>query len=125
MTRSEGAVDSPFGAASRAAMELIAWIAAPWAAVAWSPVLAVVVLVVLVTLPSMLNVPGDKHRDGHAVSGATRIAVEILLFGSAVLGAALVWPAWAALSVAGLALIAIVTNLPRWRWLTHQAPFSP
>ncbi len=117
MTRSEQAVDSPLGASTRFAMELLAWIAAPWAIAQWSIIGAVIVLVVLVVLPARFNVPGDKNIVGHAVSGTTRIAIELLLYASAVAGSFAAWPRWAAAAVALLAVLTVIVGLPRWRWL--------
>ena len=93
--RSPHAVDSPVGAATRAGVELVAWIAAPWALASWSWAAAVLLLVVLVALPATFNVPGDKRHAGHPVSGQVRIGIELLLTGAAVLGAWLAWPTWA------------------------------
>lgn len=116
--RSPDAVDSPLASATRFLSELTAWVAAPWAASRVSLILAVVVLVVLVALPSAFNVPGDKHKvGGRAVSGPVRIGIELLLFAAAVAGAALAWPAWAAAAVAVVVVVAVAANLPRWRWL--------
>jgi hypothetical protein len=101
-------------------MEVVAWAAAPWAVVQWSWILAVVVLVVLVALPSVFNVPGDKNHVGRPVNGVTRIAIETVLFGAAVIGAAFAWPQWAAGLVGGLTIAAVMAGLPRWRWLSRQ-----
>jgi hypothetical protein len=116
--RSPDAVDSPLASATRFLSELTAWVAAPWATSRVSVVLAVAVLVVLVALLATLNVPGDKHKvGGRAVSGPTRIGIELLLFAAAVVGAVSVWPVWASAPVAVLVVVAIAANLPRWRWL--------
>jgi hypothetical protein len=116
--RSPDAVDNALASATRFLSELTAWVAAPWAASQVSVILAVVVLVVLVVLPSAFNVPGDKHKvGGRAVSGPVRIGIELLLFAAAVAGAALAWPGWAAAAVAVVVVVAVAANLPRWRWL--------
>ncbi|MHA6617410.1 hypothetical protein [Pseudonocardia sp. DLS-67] len=116
--RSPDAVDGALASATRFLSELAAWVAAPWAASRVSVVLAVVVLVVLLALPAAFNVPGDKHKiGGRAVSGPVRIGIELLLFASAVVGATLAWPEWAAVLVLLLVLAAAASNLPRWRWL--------
>ncbi len=118
--RSPDAIDSPAGAATRAGVELVAWVAAPWALVAWSWAAAVLVLAVLVALPATFNVPGDKRHAGHPVSGRVRIGIELLLTGAAVLGAWLAWPLWAAAAVAVLAVAFLGLGLPRWRWLLRS-----
>jgi hypothetical protein len=80
--------------------------------------LSVAVLAVLLALPAYFNVPGDKHKiGGRAVTGPVRISIELLLFASAVAGAVSVWPVWASAAIAVLVAVAIIANLPRWRWL--------
>ena len=116
--RSPDAVDSGLGSATRFLTELTAWVAAPWAAARVSWLLAIAVLVVLVALPSVFNVPGDKHRvGGVAVPGAVRIGVELVLFGAAIAGAVIAWRTWAWLLVVALVAVTIVAQLKRWRWL--------
>jgi len=118
--RSADAVDSPTGAATRFAVELCAWTAAPWAAAQWSWAASVVVLVVLVGLAATFNVPGDKHHGGRAVSGPVRIGIELVLVAAAVIGAVLVWPAWAVAGVGFLVAADLVVGLPRWAWLLRS-----
>jgi hypothetical protein len=121
--RSPDAVDSGLGSATRFLSELTAWVAAPWAAARVSWLLAAAVLVVLVALPSVFNVPGDKHQSaGVAVPGAVRIAIELVLFGAAVAGAVLAWPTWAWLLVIALVAVTVVAQLKRWRWLLSVTP---
>jgi hypothetical protein len=116
--RRPDAVDSPLASATRFLSELTAWVAAPWAASRVSLILAVAMLVVHVALPATFNVPGDKHKvGGRAVSGPTRIGIELLMFAAAVAGSVLAWPTWATAAVAVLVVVAIAANLPRWRWL--------
>jgi len=118
--RSADAVDSPAGAATRFAVELCAWVAAPWAAAQWSWVAGALVLAVLVALPATFNVPGDKHHGGRAVSGRVRIGIELVLVAAAVVGAVLAWPAWAVAGVATLVVADLVVGLPRWAWLLRS-----
>ena len=119
--RSPDAVDPVPAAVTRAGVELVAWVAAPWAVAArGSWVAAVLVLIVLVALPATFNVPGDKHRDGRAVSGRVRIGIELLLTGAAVLGACFAWPVWAAVAVVVLAFAFLALGVPRWRWLLQS-----
>jgi hypothetical protein len=123
-SRSPNARDCTLGSILRATTELVAWVSAPWAAAKLSWWVAIAVLLILVLLPSVFNVPGDKHQVGVPVSGPVRIGIELLLFASAVAGSAITWPPWAATLVAVLVLGAIATQLPRWRWLL-QARVSP
>ena len=120
MSRDPNAVDNPVGATSRFLVEIAAWVAAPWAVsrVHWT--LAVVVLVVLLVLPGVYSVPGDKNFSGRPVSGPVRIGIELLLMAAAVWGAWTVWPQWAAVTVTVVTAVAVVTNLPRWRWLAPR-----
>jgi hypothetical protein len=118
--RSADAVDSPAGAATRFAVELCAWVAAPWAAAQWSWVAGVLVLVVLVALPATFNVPGDKHHGGRPVSGRVRIGIELVLVAAAVIGAVAAWPAWAVAGVGILVAADLVAGLPRWAWLLRS-----
>src|SRR6478735_894327 len=111
--RSPHAVDSPVGAATRAGVELVAWVAAPWALASWSWAAAVLLLVVLVALPATFNVPGDKRHAGHPVSGRVRIGIELLLTGAAVLGAWVAWPTWAGVAVTVLAAAFLGLGLRR------------
>jgi hypothetical protein len=118
--RSADAVDPPAGAASRFGVELCAWLAAPWAAAQWSWVAGVLVLVVLVALPATFNVPGDKHHGGRPVSGSVRIGIELVLMTAAVIGAVVVWPAWAVAGVGTMVAADVVVGLPRWTWLLRS-----
>lgn len=116
--RSPDAVDTVLGSATRFLSELAAWVAAPWAVAPVSVLLAVIVLVVLLALPAVFNVPGDKRQQGgRAVTGPTRIGIELVLFAAAVAGASVAWPVWAATGAAVLVVVTVFANLPRWRWL--------
>ena len=117
MARDPHAVDGPVAATLRFAVELVAWVAVPWAVSAFSVPLAVATLLVLLLLPAVFNVPGDKHVSGRPVSGPVRIGIELLLMGCAVAGAAYAWPRWAAVTVAVVVAGALLANLPRWRWM--------
>ncbi len=116
--------DTPASAGSRFAIELVAWVAGPWAAaevagLAW---VALPALLVLVGLPAVFNTPGDKHTDGIATPGPIRIGIEVLLLAVAVGSAWIVWPPWAAIAAALLGIVMVVTGLPRYRWLATGAP---
>ena len=118
--RSADAVDSPAGAATRFGVELCAWVAAPWALAHWSSAAGALVVIVLVALPATLNVPGDKHHGGRAVSGPVRIGIELVLVAAAVVGAVLAWPVWAVAGVGLLVAADLVVGLPRWAWLLRS-----
>jgi hypothetical protein len=120
--RAPDAVDTPVGAATRFLVELVAWVSGPLAVAEHNRFLAVLLFVVLVALPTVLNVPGDKHQPAPvAVSGTVRILVEILLFVAAVAGSTYAFPWWATACVVVLVLVALVAQLPRWRWLRRHS----
>ena len=126
--RSPDAVDSGLSSTTRFLTELTAWVAAPWAAAHAHWLLAVAVLAILLALPSAFNVPGDKHRTGVAVPGTVRIGIELLLFASATIGAAIAWPTWALVLVVILVVVTTFAQLKRWQWLIkagERAPDTP
>ena len=121
-----GAGVNPYDTAAssglRFLIELTAWVAGPWAAadLAGSGWVAIPALVVLMGLPSVFNVPGDKNVTGVAVPGLVRIGIEAVLLAVAVAGAWVVWPAWAAVLVSIAAIGMVVTGLPRYRWMATR-----
>jgi hypothetical protein len=117
-SRAADAVDPPVGAASRFLVELVAWVSGPIAVGRDHRVLAVALFAVLVGLPAIFNVPGDKHQPAPvAVSGQVRIGVEVLLCTAAVIGSAFAFPLWATVVVIVLVVVMVATQIPRWRWL--------
>lgn len=119
---------SPFDTSAsstlRFLIELTAWVAGPWAAVqlfdsGWA---VLPTLVLLLGLPSIFNVPGDKNIEGIAVPGMVRIAIEALLLIVAVVSAWIVWPLWVAFVVTVVAVGMVATGLPRYRWMVAGAP---
>ncbi len=126
--RSTGPGVSPFdtaaSSATRFTIEIVAWIAGPWAVADvtgswWAGALA---LIVLFALPALFNTPGDKHVTGIATPGPVRILIEMVLLAAAIVGAWIVWPWWAAVLVSLVGVALIVTGLPRYRWLAAGAP---
>ncbi|WP_228824196.1 hypothetical protein [Nocardia blacklockiae] len=103
----------------RFSVELIAWIATPWALADFSVVLAILSVVVLVGLPTLFSTPGDKKQTLIAVPGTVTIALVVLHFAAAVISAWLAWHAWLAILVTALVLVTALAELPRWRWLLH------
>ena len=119
--------DTNVSSGARFGIEVVAWIAGPWAAAVlsgsgWS---ALPTLVVLFGLPALFNTPGDKASTVIATPGAARILIEMLLLVSAVAGAWIAWPSWAAILVTLLGLTMLATGLPRYRWLAAGAPPPP
>ena len=118
--------DTPVSSLTRFGVELVAWIAGPWAAgeltgSAWAPLPT---LVVLLGLPSVFNTPGDKNVTGVPTPGPVRIAIEVALLTAAILGAWIVWPTWSAILVSILGAAMVATNMSRYRWLAAGAPLA-
>ena len=118
--------DTSMSATWRFVMEMLAWIAGPWAfaEVLGSAWFAIPALIVLVALPATFNTPGDKNHTPVATPGPVRIGIEMFLFTVAVVGAWIVWPQWLAILVTVWAAAAIVTGFPRYRWLAAGAPLD-
>jgi len=116
-------LDTPISATLRFVTELIAWVAAPWAVGQWlGPWAAGLALVVLVALPAVFSVPGDKHQVIVPIPGAMRFSIEWDLALAAVIGAWFAWPRWAAVAAAGVVLVAQIAGWRRSRWLLRGAP---
>lgn len=104
-------------------VEIIAWIAGPWAAGRLLGGWAIpVALVLLLALPAVFSVPGDKHQVIRPVSGPVRFGIELLLGIVAIVAAWAVWPTWLTVAVTVVVVAANVTGLPRTRWLLTGAP---
>jgi hypothetical protein len=102
----------------RFAAELVAWIAAPWALATHSPVLAGVVLLLLIGLPTVFATPGDKTKVIVAVPGWVTVGLVVLQLLAAVFGSWAAWPLPVALVVWALTIATTYRELPRWRRLT-------
>jgi hypothetical protein len=105
-------------------IEVVAWIAGPWAVAdaagtAWA---AVPTLLVLFGLPALFNTPGDKSSTVIAVAGPVRLLIELVLLAAAVVGAWAVWPPWAAAAVSIAGGLMVIAGMPRYRWLAAGAP---
>ncbi|MEU7830402.1 MULTISPECIES: hypothetical protein [unclassified Nonomuraea] len=113
--------DDRVASAFRFATELVAWVATPWALAAHSVPLAVLSVVVLIGLPTLFSTPGDKRNVIVAVPGAVTIALVVLQVVAAVVAAWAAWHVFAAVLVSVLAVVTVVLELPRWRWLVSNA----
>ncbi len=116
--------DTPASSALRFAVELVAWVAGPWAVASltdrgWA---AIPALLVLVGLPSLFNTPGDKRVDGIPTPGPLRIVIEAFLAGVALWAAWSIWPTWAAVVTTVVVLGMVATGWKRYQWLAAGAP---
>ncbi len=106
----------------RFAVELVAWVATPWALAGHSWLLAALSVVLLVGLPTCFSTPGDKAQVIIAVPGWVTILLVLLQLAAAVASSWLAWPVWAAGPVTLLAAATVVTERRRWRWLVSGGP---
>lgn len=114
--------DTAVSAGLRFAVEIIAWIAGPWAVAdvtfwLWPPA-----MVLLIGLPAVFSTRGDKRKVLVPTPGPVRVLIELLLHVVAIAGA---WLAWSPLIAAPATLVvaaALVTGFPRLRWLLRGAP---
>ncbi|MGW8766084.1 hypothetical protein ACWGN5_26705 [Streptomyces sp. NPDC055815] len=106
----------------RFVVELVAWVATPWALAVHSWLLAALSVVLLIGLPTCFSTPGDKANVIIAVPGWVTILLVLLQLAAAVASSWLAWPAWAAGPVTLLAAATLATERRRWRWLASGAP---
>ncbi|MEU6676396.1 hypothetical protein [Streptomyces sp. NPDC046925] len=114
--------DDRVASALRFAVELVAWVATPWALADHSWLLATLSVVLLIGLPTCFSTPGDKANVIIAVPGWVTILLVLLQLVAAVTSSWLVWPTWAAVLVTLMAVTTLVTERHRWRWLLAGAP---
>jgi hypothetical protein len=112
------AADTLGASITRFAVEVIAWIAAPWALVPHSVILAVLADVLLIGLPTVFGMPGaKKQRSPVQITAVPALALELLQPAAAVTGAWFAWPAWLAAVVSAAAVLTCVAQTGRWRWM--------
>ncbi|MEV8315017.1 hypothetical protein AB0Q95_12645 [Streptomyces sp. NPDC059900] len=114
--------DDRTASALRFAVELVAWVATPWALADRSWLLAALSVVLLIGLPTVFSTPGDKASVIIAVPGWVTILLVLLQLAAAVTSSWLAWPTWAAVLVTLMALTSLVTERRRWKWLLAGAP---
>ncbi|MFF1615880.1 hypothetical protein ACFVYA_49830 [Amycolatopsis sp. NPDC058278] len=115
------APDSLSASAPRFLVEIIAWVAAPWALVAYSIWLAVLADVLLIGLPTVFGMPGaKKQKNPVSIPARPAIALELLQPVAACLAAFVAWPPVVASLVAAVSLAACGLQLRRWRWMLAQ-----
>ena len=112
------AADPLSASAPRFLVEIIAWIAAPWALAAHSVWLAVLADVLLIGLPTVFGMPGaKKQKNPVSIPARPAIALEVLQPVAACVAAFAAWPTIVASLVVVASLAACVLQLRRWRWM--------
>lgn len=107
----------------RFVVELIAWVAGPWAASDWLGGWALLpAAVILVGAPAVFSTPGDKHQVLVPTPGPVRFVIELDLATVAVIAAWRVWPPSAAVAVTVVVGAALITGWRRSLWLLRGAP---
>ena len=114
--------DNPLNAGLRFAVELIAWIAGPWAVAEVSLWLAVPAVLILVGLPSLFSTVGDKRQAIVPTPGPLRVVLELALHGVAAVAPWLVWPIWVGIVADVVVVAALIAGVQRTRWLLLGAP---
>ncbi|MCH8009052.1 MAG: hypothetical protein IIC91_09325 [Chloroflexi bacterium] len=113
--------DTPLSSGLRFLVEVIAWVAGPWAAAQQSIWLIAPVLVVLVGLPAVFSTRGDKRSVLVATPGPLRVLIELGLHVVAIAGSWVVWPAWLAVAATVVVAAALALGTPRMMWLLRGA----
>lgn len=99
-------------------VELIAWVAAPWALAPHSIWLAVLADVLLIGLPTVFGMPGAKKQANPVpIPARPAIALELLQPVAACVAAFVAWPPVVASLVVVVSIAAVVRQLQRWRWM--------
>ncbi|MFJ5776354.1 hypothetical protein [Streptomyces sp. NPDC093094] len=106
----------------RFAVELVAWVATPWALSGHSWLLAALSVALLIGLPTCFSTPGDKANVIIAVPGWVTILLVLLQLGAAVASSWPARPGWAAGLVTLMAVTALVTERRRRQRLVSGGP---
>jgi hypothetical protein len=114
--------ETPLSGGLRFAVELLAWVAGPWAMVGIAWWLAIPSVAVLVGLPAVFSTVGDKKHVFIPTPGPLRFALELVLYGVAAAAPWFVWPLWAAIVVDVVVVASLVVGVKRTRWLLSGAP---
>ena len=123
--RAAAAPDSLSASVPRFLVEIIAWVAAPWALVPHSIWLAVLADVLLIGLPTVFGMPGaKKQKNPVSIPARPAIALELLQPVAACVAAFAAWPPIVASLVVALSLAACGLQLRRWRWMLAQRTSS-
>lgn len=109
----------PVRAGLRFLVEVIAWVAVPWALWPISAPLAVLAVLLLIGPPAVVGTPGDRPGGDPPVAapGFVTILSVVAHLAGATLAAWAIWPWWIAVAVTALCLVVLGTEQPRWRAL--------
>jgi len=121
-------LDNLLSGASRFAIEIVAWVAGPWAAadLAGTWLMTIPALAILIALPGVFSTVGDKKHVVVAVPGPVRLLIEIILAAVAIASAVLVWTIVGGVIVAVVALIMFASGAKRAKWLlSNESPDWP
>ena len=118
-------LDNVMSAPSRFAIEVVAWVAGPWAVAeltgTWLAIIPT--LIVLIALPGVFSTNGDKRHVVVAVPGRIRFLIELILAVVAIVSAFLVWTPVGGSIVAAVAALMLISGLTRVKWLlSNSAP---
>lgn len=117
-------LDTVLSGASRFAIEVVAWVAGPWAAAdltgTW--LMTIPALAILVALPGVFSTLGDKKHVVVAVPGPVRLLIEVILSAVAIASAALVWTFVGGIIVAAVVVVMFITGAKRAKWLLSNKP---
>jgi hypothetical protein len=119
--RTAAAADPLSASAPRFLVEIIAWVAAPWALATHSIWLAILADVLLIGLPTVFGMSGaKKQKNPVSIPARPAIALELLQPVAACGAAFAAWPTIVASLVVVASLVACALQLRRWRWMLTQ-----
>jgi hypothetical protein len=123
-TKLDNPLDTVLSGASRFAIEVVAWVAGPWAAadLTGNWLMTIPALAILVALPGVFSTTGDKKHVVVAVPGPVRLLIEIFLAVVAIASAAIVWTFIGGIIVTVVAAIMFVAGAKRAKWLFSNKP---
>lgn len=123
-TTFDNPLDTVPSGVSRFAVEIVAWVAGPWAAadITGTWLMTIPSLAALVALPGVFSTPGDKKHVVIAVPGRVRFLIEVILAVVAIASALLVWTPIGGIIVAVIAVAMFVTGAKRAKWLISNKP---
>jgi hypothetical protein len=115
------AADTLSASVPRFLVEIVAWVAAPWALAPHSIWLAVLADVLLIGLPTVFGMPGaKKQKNPVPIRARPAIALELLQPVAACVAAFAAWPTIVAWLVVVASLVSCVLQLRRWRWMLSR-----